>query len=186
TEGLAKDDSGAATGGPTGNDTGTGTGSDAGGLAKGDSGNRAAAKAKGTLNRRAVAEIVFSNPAELERLTRLVHPLIAEREKQLVARYRGDSGIAAIVLDVPLLYESGQDRWCDKVIFVDCPESLRRERLRKSRGWEAETTKKIDALQWNTQLKAQRADYVIRNHSSLTELANQVETILARIRQEFA
>lgn len=138
-------------------------------------------RADGQLDREVIGRIVFENPDKLNQLTKLVHPLIAEREKELISLYQGTSDLAAVVLDVPLLCETGQDKWCDAVIFVDCEEPIRQKRLRKNRGWEEEKRKKIENLQLGVNFKAQKADYVIRNNSSVSDIAVQVKQLLTKI-----
>lgn len=138
-------------------------------------------RADGQLDRQTVGTIVFENPDKLNQLTQLVHPLIAEREKELIALYQGTSDVVAVVMDVPLLVETGQDAWCDVIIFVDCQETTRWNRLRIDRGWEEEKTKKIENLQLGLNCKAQKADYIIRNNSNISEIARQVNNILSSI-----
>lgn len=139
-------------------------------------------RADGQLDREAIGRIVFEDREKLNQLTQLVHPLIAEREKELISLYQGSFEVAAVVLDVPLLFEAGQDKWCDIIVFVDCEEPIRQKRLKKSRGWEEEKRKKIENLQLGVNFKAQKADYVIRNNSSISEIAVQVKTLLNKIK----
>jgi len=139
-------------------------------------------RADGQLDRQAIGRIVFEDRDKLNQLTQLVHPLIAEREKELIALYQGISEVTAVVLDVPLLFEARQDKWCDAVVFVDCEEPIRQKRLKKSRGWKEEKRKKIENLQLGVNFKAQKADYVIRNNSSISEIAVQVKTLLNKIK----
>ncbi len=138
-------------------------------------------RADGQLDRHAIGGIVFENSDKLNQLTQLVHPLIAEREKELINLYQGIPEVAAVVLDVPLLFEVGQDKWCDTVVFVDCEEPIRQKRLKKNRGWEEEKRKKIENLQLGVNVKAQKADYIIRNNSSVSEIAVQVKNVFNKI-----
>ena len=127
--------------------------------------------------------IVFEDEKKLKRLTDLVHPLVSELEKQLIKTHEGDPRVAAVVLDVPLLLETGQDKWCDCVIFVQADEPLRYERMRKSRGWPPEKTKKIEKLQLALDAKARMSDYTICNNSDVPRLAAQVADVLSRVLQ---
>jgi dephospho-CoA kinase len=139
-------------------------------------------RADGQVDREAIGRIVFEDPDKLNQLTQLVHPLIAEREKELISFYEGICEVWGVVLDVPLLFEADQDKWCDIVVFVDCEESIRQKRLKESRGWEEEKRKKIENLQLGVNFKAQKADYVIRNNSSMSETAVQVKTLINKIK----
>jgi len=139
--------------------------------------------AEGKIDREALGSIVFADEAALKQLTDLVHPLIAQREKELIRAYQQDPAIAAVVLDVPLLFESGQDKWCDFVIFIQSEAHLRLERL-KNRRWSAEKIKKIK--KWgNFQLaldkKAKMSDHILRNNSGICDLTKQVVELYSKI-----
>lgn len=135
----------------------------------------------GTINRNAVGKIVFEDVRELKKLTELVHPLIFERTKALIESYQGDSQVAAIVLDIPLLLEAGYERWCDYVIFIDIDEEIRHQRLSKNRGWDREKIKKVENLQIPLDKKAKKADFIICNNSSIPDLAQQINNILTTV-----
>jgi len=135
----------------------------------------------GQVDRERLGQVVFGDPEALERLTNLVHPLVFERQRQLLQAHQGNPEVKAIVLDAPLLCEVGQDEWCDAVVFVEADEAVRRERLRRTRGWEREKLRKIENLQWPLEHKASRADYIVRNNSDNAAVADQVADILARV-----
>ena len=136
----------------------------------------------GQVDREALGRIVFQEKTELDKLMALVHPLIFEREKQLLEAYKRDPAVVGVVLDVPLLFEVGQDKWCDCVVFVDAEESLRYERLRRNRGLEAEKARKIEKKQMALDMKAKMSDHVIRNNSSIPELSRQVEEFFSLLK----
>lgn len=135
----------------------------------------------GQVNRQAVGQIVFQDDNELGRLAALVHPLIIEWEKQLLQGYQADTDYRAVVLDVPLLVELGQEKLCDFVVFIRTDESLRQARLSRQRGWEVEKTKKIEKLQIALDTKEKMSDYVICNNSNIPELFKQVSNIFANM-----
>ena len=135
----------------------------------------------GQVNRQVVGQIVFQDDNELGRLAALVHPLIIEWEKQLLQGYQADTDYRAVVLDVPLLVELGQEKLCDFVVFIRTDESLRQARLSRQRGWEVEKTKKIEKLQIALDTKEKMSDYVICNNSNIPELFKQVSNIFANM-----
>jgi len=135
----------------------------------------------GQVNRQAVGQIVFQDDNELGRLAALVHPLIIEWEKQLLQGYQADTDYRAVVLDVPLLVELGQEKLCDFVVFIRTDELLRQARLSRQRGWEVEKTKKIEKLQIALDTKEKMSDYVICNNSNIPELFKQVSNIFANM-----
>ncbi len=135
----------------------------------------------GVLSRRAVGRIVFDDPEQLKRLTSLVHPLVIVREKELLATYQGQCDVRGIVLDVPLLYEVGQDRWCDAVVFVSTEASIRLERVARERGWTSGQLKKVENSQIALDKKAQAADYTVYNNSDISSVRVQVERIFKQL-----
>ncbi|MCP4709386.1 MAG: dephospho-CoA kinase [Planctomycetes bacterium] len=135
----------------------------------------------GTINRDTVGRIVFEDVRELEKLTGLVHPLISERTQELIESYQGDSQVAAIVLDIPLLLEAGYEQWCDYVIFIDIEDEIRHKRLRENRGWDRKKIKKVENLQIPLDKKAKKADFTLYNNSSIPELAQQVNNIFTTV-----
>lgn len=131
----------------------------------------------GQIARHAVGRIVFDDLDQLKRLTDLVHPLVIEREKQLLETYQRQGQAPAIVLDVPLLFEVGQDRWCDAVVFVSAEEPIRLARVAGQRGWAAAQLKKVENSQIALDTKAKNADYSVYNNSDIPSVRVQVERI---------
>lgn len=97
--------------------------------------------ASGGVHRPALAERVFGAGAEHEAALRdleaLVHPRVRRRIERRLAEIRGEEGPggrAVVVLDVPLLMQSGWDAACDRLLLVECAEDERRRRI-DARGW---------------------------------------------------
>ncbi len=135
----------------------------------------------GRVDRRVVSAIVFEDPEALVALQRLVYPRIARRRDELIVRYRAESGVRAIVLDTPKLFEAGLERICDAVVFVDAPRTRRLERVGLSRGWgEAEFDRRENLLD-PLDKKRERADYTVVNDSGFDELRPSIERILSTI-----
>ena len=82
----------------------------------------------GTLDRAALGRLAFADPSALERLNAIMHPMITERVQARLAAYR-EAGESAVLLDVPLLFETGMDRLADAVICVTAPEEVRIRRV---------------------------------------------------------
>lgn len=139
----------------------------------------------GRIDYKALGNKVFSNPEAVARLNGLLHPLVLERQAELIAQYQQDDRIKAIVLDVPLLLEVGWQDICDSLVFVDAPESVRYERLRKNRDWDEKTIKKRENFQIPLDKKKKLAENVISNNSPTPDLACQVEEVLSRIVASF-
>lgn len=140
--------------------------------------------ADGRVNRRAIAGIVFSSEAERRRLELLVHPLIERWRVDIIHRSRSDPAVKAIVLDSPLLFESGLNRLCHAVIFVDADDASRLARLRASRGWDGPELAQRERWQIPLEQKRSQADYVVDNNGPVDRLGSQVADILNRIVSE--
>jgi dephospho-CoA kinase len=126
------------------------------------------------LDRRRLAQIVFSSLKDRRRLESVLHPRV-RRECRLTLR-RQKAEIA--VCDVPLLYETGNRYGFKKVIVVDAPLGVRLKRL-KGRGFSpAEAQARIKA-QWPLSKKVKKADFVIRNGGSIQKTKAQVDRIWA-------
>ena len=133
--------------------------------------------ADGSVDRRAVARLVFGEgkAAETERrfLEGLVHPqigmrLAADRDR-LVAE-----GKQVVVVDAALLFEANWRPICDVVLFVDTPRNVRLERARK-RGWSEADFAWREAAQWPVEKKRRHADAVISNAGTEAELRVSVD-----------
>jgi len=132
----------------------------------------------GTLDRAALAAIVFSDPERRAALEAIVHPLVAQRSGQLIAAAPAQ---AVVVYDVPLLVELVQrgqrstDEY-DAIVVVEAPEDVRVERL-VARGlpeWDAEAR---IASQASDEDRRALADHVIVNDGTLEELDAQVDAL---------
>ncbi|MEW6199942.1 MAG: dephospho-CoA kinase [Planctomycetota bacterium] len=135
----------------------------------------------GEPERQRIAEIVFSDPGQRERLERLVHPLIVRRQAAMIRAVEKNSSIKAIVIDSPLLFESHLDRQCDTIVFVDAPEAARVRRVQRERGWAAEELRRRESWQMSLAEKRSRAAFVVRNDGPAAELRPQVADILQAI-----
>lgn len=130
--------------------------------------------AAGTIDRRRVGDIVFNDAAERIRLEQLLYPSIARERAVLVERFQADPVVRAIVFDSPLLFETGLDRQCDTVWFVEADREVRTRRVTAARGWTPEELGRREKLQKPLDLKRAKADYSIVNNSDIDDLRLQV------------
>ncbi len=138
------------------------------------------------MDRRAVAAIVFDDPAELTRLEDLLYPRLARRREELTSVYSADPAVVAIVLDSPKLMEVGLHKLCDAVVFVEAGRAVRFERLAASRGWTETQLQKREKLLKSLDAKKAIADYIVVNHSSGVDLRPEVERVLASVVASFS
>ena len=130
----------------------------------------------GEIDREALSALVLGKPDELAALEAIVHPAVHQARTRFILD-RGDA--AALLFDIPLLFETGGEGAFDTVIVVSVPEDVQRQRVLSRPGM---TTEKLDALlarQTPDADKRARADFVIDTGGSLEETERQVEHILA-------
>lgn len=114
----------------------------------------------GAVDREALAARVFGDAAALERLERIVHPLVYADQRHFLAGARR-ARRRLVVLDVPLLFESGGDRICDAVAVVSAPALVQRQRLRQRPGMDEARIDAVLSRQMNDGEKRRRADFII-------------------------
>jgi dephospho-CoA kinase len=136
--------------------------------------------ADGLIDRAALRRIVFSEPQELEQLNTIVHPEVERMRAALVeqARQRGDR---LVVCDVPLLFERRMTDAFDRIVLVDAPRPVRLERLVRERGLRETEAMGMIVAQMPAELKRARADFVIDNVGTLTQLDQRVTEVWAAL-----
>ncbi|HBJ36617.1 MAG TPA: dephospho-CoA kinase [Planctomycetaceae bacterium] len=126
----------------------------------------------GKIDRPTLGRIVFGDDetakAALRYLESVVHPETRDRMKTEIANAI-DKDASVIVLDVPLLFESQWDVWCDEVWFIDTPRQTV-VRAAKQRGWSVEMLDKRISNQFGIGEKRRLATRIIDNHGSLYQL----------------
>ena len=126
--------------------------------------------ADGSLDRPALAAIVFTDPESRARLDGIVHPLVRERSVELIAGAPSD---AVLVNDVPLLVETGQAGTYDLVLVVEAELATRLTRL-VERGLTEEDARARIASQATDEQRRAVADVVVDNSGTREQLADQV------------
>ncbi|MEI8235260.1 MAG: dephospho-CoA kinase [Verrucomicrobiota bacterium] len=128
---------------------------------------------EGTIDRDWLRERVFRDAEGRKALEAILHPAIRARwAAQAEAARRAGNWL---LLDIPLLYETGAESACDAVVVVACREETQRERIVARRGLSPEMAGKIIASQTSLASKAARADYVIWNDAPEARLEEQAE-----------
>ncbi|MDA0714306.1 MAG: dephospho-CoA kinase [Bacteroidetes bacterium] len=117
---------------------------------------------KGELDRKSLADRVFSNPAELADLNALVHPAVGQDFRAWLETMEQD-GHPYIIKEAAILFETGADKEMDEVIVVTAPESLRIDRVMKRDGVDEASVRARISKQWTEEDKLERADHVIVN-----------------------
>ena len=137
-----------------------------------------------TLDREALAEIVFTNEEKRRVLERILHPAVQNEMLRLMeeARERNEK---VIVLDVPLLFETGMDALCDDVWVMTAPKEIQIERIMKRNGKTRSQAEARIASQMPLSEKEERAGRVIRTdrprEETEKELGNLYQELLKQL-----
>jgi len=137
-------------------------------------------RADGELDRDALRRRIFADPEERRQLESILHPLI--RRQVVAALAELDAPYAVVV--IPLLVETGNYReLLDRILVVDCPESLQLERVRARSGLSVEEVSAIISAQADRTSRIAAADDVISNDADKRSLRDQVAAIDAKYRE---
>jgi dephospho-CoA kinase len=135
----------------------------------------------GGIDRQALSAAVLHDPEAMRRLEEIVHPLA--REAQAVFLQQAEAaGAPVVVMDVPLLFETGGDAHMDAVAVVSAPEAVQRARVLARPGMTPEKFAHILTRQLPDAEKRRRADFVISTALDLEDTRAQVRAILAVLR----
>lgn len=124
----------------------------------------------GELNRKALRQRVFSNPQEKEWLNKLLHPAI--RQEIISQLEQADSPY--VILSAPLLLENGLEKYCQRVLVVDVPESLQISRTIQRDDSPKKEVEAIMKAQLSRSERLEKANDVLNNDGSLEQLKQQV------------
>lgn len=139
----------------------------------------AAIAADGAMDRKKVRELVFSDPSAKQKLEALLHPMIRAESQRRIAE--GATRAPYVVHVVPLLVESPDyRRRVQRVLVVDCDESVQVERVQKRSGLAADEVRRIIAAQVPRATRLAAADDVIDNSGPLAAVGPQVRALHER------
>ena len=131
----------------------------------------------GKVDRAKLGARVLDDDAALDRLEAIVHPLVQAAERRLIAELdaRGDK---VVVLDIPLLFETGSDRRVDAVVVVSSPPEVQRSRVLERPGMTPEKLEAILSKQMPDHEKRRRADFIVDTSQGFEAARAQVRAIL--------
>jgi dephospho-CoA kinase len=133
--------------------------------------------AGGKVDRDKLAARVLGDGAALKRLEAIVHPLVQEAERRLLAEAEA-RGEKVAVLDIPLLFETGGEKRVDAVVVVSAPPEVQRSRVLERRGMTVEKLEAILAKQMPDDEKRRRADFVVDTSRGFEAARADVRAIL--------
>jgi dephospho-CoA kinase len=131
----------------------------------------------GKVDRNKLAARVLGDEAALKRLEAIVHPLVQEAERRLLAQAQA-RGEKVAVLDIPLLFETGGDRRVDAVVVVSAPPEVQHARVLERSGMTMQKLQALLAKQMPDAEKRRRADFVVDTSRGFPAARAEVRAIL--------
>ncbi len=135
----------------------------------------------GVIDRSELGRRLAADPAGFKRLEAIVHPLVRAREESFL-REQQAAGADMVVLDIPLLFETGAAERADVVVVVTCDEQIQRQRVLARPGMTAEKFELILSRQVPDAEKRARADFLIDTGEGLEATRARVKAIIAELR----
>ena len=136
----------------------------------------------GDLNRAKLRAIVFADASKKRALERILHPRIRRQWRTEAKEHRNSPKF--FFADIPLLYETGGESLCDRVVVVACSQKLQLARLRKRMSVTSAEAKRMINSQMPLEEKIRRADHVIWNNGDRTSLMEQARFLVALWQQQ--
>jgi dephospho-CoA kinase len=137
----------------------------------------------GIVDRQLLSRNLAENPANFKILESLVHPLVRAKEVMFLDHHH-EQGTPVVVLDIPLLFETGGEVRMDKIVVVSCAPEIQRERVLSRPGMTQDKFETILSRQMPDAEKRARADYVIDTGQGIDSARAQVRSILNELSKE--
>ena len=137
----------------------------------------------GHVDRARLSTHLSGHPEDFKLLEMIVHPLVRKREVETISRAQAQ-GADIIVLDVPLLFESGAESRVDKVVVVTCDPKIQRERVLSRPGMTEEKFAMILGRQMPDVEKRRRADFIVDTGRGFDHARAEVRRIVATLRNK--
>lgn len=138
----------------------------------------------GSLNRKALGRIVFSDDKKLIQLNKLTHPVIRQKVSDEIDEYKSKNE-AIVILDAALLVESDYLNFIDKLLVVTCKENIQIERIIARDNCSIEEALDRIRSQMSQENKVKYADYVIDNSATLSELRKKAFIFMNYIKEKW-
>lgn len=137
----------------------------------------------GELDRKKIADIVFSDPKKRKTLEDIIHPAVKAERNRLIKLF-DEKGCSIVALDVPLLFEAGMDKEVDIIILAYADEDTLYERVKKRDNMSFEEFEKRLKSQLPLSVKKAKSHYVIDTRKSIDELKIEIANIINKISSE--
>lgn len=133
------------------------------------------------INRKVLGDIVFQDEENLRKLELIIHPLVRQQKNKFLGQ-TARRQCPLVVLDVPLLFETGGNRQCDGVVVVTAPDFVQRSRVMHRPGMTEEKFAAILGKQIPDQEKRQRADFLVQTGLGRLESLRAIRNILKQVK----
>jgi dephospho-CoA kinase len=137
--------------------------------------------ADGRVDRQKLAAVLLADPHGFQRLEAIVHPLVQAAERDFLQRAAAD-GAEIVVLEIPLLFETGGDRRVDVVVVASAPPEVQRRRVLGRENMSDEKLEHVLVRQWSDEKKRAQADFVVDTSGTFAETHAQVDRIVQSLR----
>jgi len=134
------------------------------------------------IDRKILGQVVFADPAQRIRLESIIHPLVRQSEENFLRR-QARRRQPLVVLDIPLLFETGAERRCDATVTVVCSDYLQAQRVLRRPGMTLKLLSEIRAAQIPAQKKRRMADVAIPTGRALGYSLRVLLRALQKLRQ---
>jgi dephospho-CoA kinase len=138
----------------------------------------------GEIDRKRLGEIIFNDPEKKARLDCIVHPRVFERTAEMICQISSQTPDAVVIMDIPLLMETGMGIHLAEVIVVYVPEVLQLERLMKRDGIDKQAAMARIRSQMPIEEKRKRATVVIDNSGTMSDSRRQALAVFTRLKQK--
>lgn len=138
----------------------------------------------GEIDRKRLGEIIFNDPEKKARLDCIVHPRVFERTAEMICQISSQTPDAVVIMDIPLLMETGMGIHLAEVIVVYVPEVLQLERLMKRDGIDKQAAMARIRSQMPIEEKRKRATVVIDNSGTMSDSRRQALAVFNRLKQK--
>lgn len=132
----------------------------------------------GRVDRAVLGGIVMDDPEKLRHLEKIVHPLVRAAQKDFLEKHKNRK---VVVLDIPLLFETGRDKEVDRILVVSAPEDVQRSRVLARKGMTEEKFAAILARQTPDAEKRARADFIVDTSQGLDHAERQLRAIVNQL-----
>lgn len=133
-----------------------------------------------SVNRKKLGREVFSSDKKLKKLERILHPIVRQSEIGFIKK-AVNHGKKAVVLEIPLLFETKAEKRCDFIVCVTAPTKIQRARVLKRKGMTSAVFKAILKKQMPDREKCKRADCVIQTGASIAETNRQIKAMWKKL-----